>query len=204
MSIPAFDDFNRADGGLGANWTTVTTTVGPAIVGNLVQDSNSGGAFSNAIYTADALWPDNQYAKVTILTLLTDTGRVGGVILRGIATARTGYEFWLRGPLGPTATVEIYKFTAGVSSLLATTGATLTVASTDVFKGSVVSNTLTAYLNDTPILTCSDATYLSGRPGILVNSSVNVTFAQIDTFEAGEVGTTITGLGRRHMGFIYT
>jgi hypothetical protein len=61
-----FDDFNRADGGLGANWTTITGTGAPQIVGNLVQPVAVGGATgSQSLYTA-ITWPNTQYARCRV------------------------------------------------------------------------------------------------------------------------------------------
>ncbi len=63
MALPATDSFNRADGGLGANWGN-GVGVDLRITGNRVEGSTSDQNASQ-IWVADAPSP-NQYAKVTL------------------------------------------------------------------------------------------------------------------------------------------
>ena len=202
----ASDDFNRADGGLGANWTTITGALVPQIVSNQVQLPSVGGAIgAQALYTA-ITWPANQYAKCRVITLNTSNGRSAHVILRGTTAARTQYECLVQGPLGATCTLRIDRLVAGALTNLAITGANQTVNSGDVLMGTIVGSTIRLYINDVLKLEASNGTHTSGTPGLVLYSSTGlVTDSQLDDWEGGEAGTTVlTGFGRRHRGFIYT
>jgi hypothetical protein len=192
MALPVVDDFNRADGGLGANWTTVTGFTAPAIVSQLVQET-AGGTTGLAIYTGDT-FPDNQYASITITAVVTSTTRSAGVTLRGVTTERTQYECQVAGPLGATATLTIYRINAGSVTSLITSGAIETVNSGDILKGSVLGSTVKLYINENERLSVVDGSPIaSGKPGIELNAIGAGSDVQIDNFQAGEVGTT-TGL----------
>jgi hypothetical protein len=137
--VLATDDFNRADAGLGANWTTITTSSDPQIRSNVVEDLAVAGASANALYTGIS-WPDDQYASLTILTLNTGNLREASVWLRTITAAVTGYVCTANGPLGASVQLRIRRFNAGAATAGADSGATETVASTNVMKCTVVNS----------------------------------------------------------------
>src|SRR5215213_5703575 len=58
------DTFNRADGGLGPNWTVIDST--PRIVNGHVEEAFAGDGWDSIpIYTAIA-WPADQYSEVAV------------------------------------------------------------------------------------------------------------------------------------------
>jgi hypothetical protein len=87
--VSVTDDFNRANGGLGANWTTVTGLGAPLIAGNLV--SYLTAAAWQAAYYSGATFTANQYAAAW-------NGSPAspgiGVMVRQSASDKSCYRLW--------------------------------------------------------------------------------------------------------------
>ena len=83
------DDFNRANGGLGANWTAITDNNAPVI---LTNQAHGTGGYSGARWSADA-FANNQFA--TCYFGGTDQTRVGPRV-RVAANANTYYGVQLQ------------------------------------------------------------------------------------------------------------
>ncbi len=192
----ASDDFNRADSGLGANWTTVTTGGNPTILSNEVRDTSVGGATSLAVYSA-ITWPDDQYAQIKVVAATSNTRSVG-LILRGATAARTDYECQVIGPLGATTTLTIYRLVAGAATALVGGTAVYTVAAGDTAYCEIRGYDLTMKINGVTQLgpfTDTDVTKVaSGSAGIEVNAGTGaVTDALLDNFAGGDFATTCRG-----------
>jgi hypothetical protein len=185
MALPATDDFGRANGGLGANWTTAGSAMSaPQIATNQVQVF-AVGSDSGAIWNADA-FPNDQYAKVTLKTLNTDNGRCVGVQLRTNSGTNDGYQCVARGPFGATTPIEIRDAYTVIAS------GTAVVAANDVLLGNVVGTTITLYINGVQRLQTTDATWTAGSAGVyLFVDSGAASDAVLDDFEAGS-GTGLT------------
>lgn len=76
-ALPAVDTFNRTDGGLGANWTTVSGLTGHNVSSNGVRGGGAGR--QGSLWSADTFGND-QYAQLVIAT---NNANYAGVILRG-------------------------------------------------------------------------------------------------------------------------
>lgn len=184
----ASDDFNRAGGGLGSNWTTVTGFANPQIVGNLVQPNAVGGSGSLALYTGFTLWPNDQYSEIKVITASTSTTREVDAIVRGRTTGRTQYECKLQGPIGASTTLGIWKYINGVNTNLASTGASALVASGDIMRCEAVGNRIRLYLNGVQKLEVFNSHIPSGIPGILLFTSAGTTAeSQLDNWAAGSI-----------------
>ena len=150
------DNFARANGGLGANWTTVDGTC--TINNNLVVFTAGSSTFGLCNYTAVS-FSNDQYAEVTMEGGLT-SGQLGGVGVRqGSTVPLTGY-FLYCGHSFTLLTREI----AGVNSTLATTAGCF---AGDVMKLSVSGTTVTSYKNGIIQAQVTDNTIASGVPAIL-------------------------------------
>jgi len=192
MAILGTESFSGT-GDLGANWTVVTGFDMPQQTGGICQPLTSNvNCF--AVYSAVA-WPDDQYAKCKVVTVNTDIGKENNILLRFSTSARTGYEYKVRGPLGTTsATLDIYRFNAGAATQLATLGSQ-TVNSGDILKGTAIGTTLKLYINDVEKLSVSDGSPItSGKAGIGPFSNTSITDAQSDDWEGGDFSGAITGL----------
>ena len=165
----ASDDFNRANGALGANWTTFGSA--PQIVSNTVRGTS--GSNNRALYTA-AAFEDDQYSEMEVRS--TDSGHFQGVIVRGNAAAQTGYVAYARQSAGNKVTLFILTGGGEATGIDGDEGAAGNWTVGDVVRLGIVGNQLTVYRNGTPVLgPTTDSNIASGTPGIdLVNNNTSV------------------------------
>ncbi len=188
MSVLATDNFNRADGGLGTNWTTVTSSGAPQISTNVVR-STAVGTDSMSYYNATSA-PNDQYASSAVVTATTSS--VGnGPIVRTDSGTKTFYVAYVTGPLDATAKIFLSKFTSGTSVNI--TNGTFTVAANDVLKLEVIGTNLSVYLNGVlKIGPTSDGAISTGQFGIQVFADAGTTAdSQLDNWEGGDTGSVI-------------
>lgn len=190
MTVLASDNFNRADGGLGANWTTISGNNNPLIVSNKVQASASGALNSAAFYNA-VTWPNDQYSQVKIDTnagTLRKLGCICRATLGGLAD--TYYIGYMVGPttVGGTAeaSVNLRKTTAGVTATLAT-ATTITAVIGDIVRLEVSATNVKIFVGGQERLSATDALILSGAAGIVIASNINpVNSVILDDWEGGD------------------
>jgi Putative esterase len=185
MRYTARDDFNRADGSLGPNWTADPLWGdGASIAGNQVVSSlSNGGAL---FWTAAAFSPD-QFSQIRI------SGAIGdwvGVSVRGKISPAQGYWLVVRAD-----GAHLYAFVSGTFYELVhdvtgwSTGDTLRLE-----VRTVAANTarLTVYRNGSTLFEHQDASHFiaSGQPGIGLFATTAVSF---DDWRGGEVnGAPVT------------
>jgi hypothetical protein len=188
----ASDNFNRANGGLGANWTTVTGTDAPTITSASLRDPATGGTDAEAFYNAVS-FPADQWAQVNTLKAITATSRGVGVLLRNdTGGARTHYRVMAEGPFGTTATVAIQKHVSGSFTSLAST--TTTVNQGDTLYGEVQGSTIVAKVNGTQVLSTTDTSITSGAAGVVVFVDTGTTAdAIVDDWFAGNFAAPPAG-----------
>jgi hypothetical protein len=194
----ATDNFNRADGGLGANWTdwayTQHGTTSLVIVSNQAeQGGNPGFAF----WDADA-FADDQSSEVTLIAP-DDAGDLGiGVVVR----ANNGGSID-----GYIATVSptygtIYSVVANSKTLIL--NPSLTAAPGDSLRCEAEGTTLRHIVNDIEIDSVTDANVPSGSAGICGFNFGGATGTEMDDWEGGDLGAPAAGqpmsLRRRHLG----
>lgn len=189
MAIPVLDNFNRANGGLGANWTTQTSRSAPQIVGNLVEASAVGAATDSASHwNADAFNAD-QFAQIQIAAINTDVNKAVGVMVRSAAAAQTYYKLTAKGPIG-LSLCELTKTIAGVNTTLATGTEVFSVG--DLLRLTVTGTTLVATRNGAPFMQTTDSGIATGQPGIYMFCGTGVlTDSQLDNFNADNVASTV-------------
>lgn len=100
------DNFNRADGGLGANWGAVGSDNMPTISGNTVI----GNTYNEARWVANS-FANNQFSQAKILTLY------AGVSVRMSASQRTYYVALVDGDVDPGGLL-LYKIVNGAPTAL--------------------------------------------------------------------------------------
>jgi hypothetical protein len=173
MALPATDDFNRADGGLGANWTTQLNAL--AIVSNQAQGSVSDNCC--AFWNADSFSAD-QYSQFTCR----GSGYRGpGVRCTDTGAGSDGY-FTSQAP-GDAG--GIYKLVNGSFTRIGDTGGV--AADGDVLRLEVDGTDLSVYKNAFLIGSLSDASLSSGSAGVLVYQSAG----QLDDWEGGNLGAPV-------------
>lgn len=200
MALPATFSFTGTDGtALSAtgSWGAYGASHNEAqIVTNACRCQAVGTDSANG-WTADAP-AANQYGKLKLLTLNTNTQRAAGVMVRcattGGGASLSGYIGMVRGPFGATTPLEIWKFTSGSQATL-TTG-TAVVAANDILKVEATgSGTINVYINDVLKLTTTDASspFASGGGGIYVFTDSGATSdSVVDDYEIGNIATGAT------------
>lgn len=180
------DDFNRANGNLGSNWTDLFIANSAQISSNqLVGNYNNSWA---AYYSAGTLGND-QYSKIQITTV--PTGSQGfGVAVRcsgGVGT-ETYYAF---GCSASSSSIE--KFVSGTFTLLKGSIAT-TFSVGDYIEVRVSGTTISGYKNGVFVDSATDSSISSGKAGVwgyLVGGTG-------DSWEGGDLTTVTTVLYRRN------
>jgi hypothetical protein len=188
-AIEASDNFNRANGGLGGNWTTVAGTNAPEIINNRVQVSSAANGHLHSAYWSADTFSSNHYAQGKFPN--TASGCCGPALAVRLA-ASSGYILWR----GNSATnVSIWRMDSSTSWSMLTSSGSLTIANTDVWRLEALGATLRGYQNGNLVIEATDATYTGGSPGIWLYYSSN----QLDDWAGGDidgftVGGTVTGL----------
>jgi hypothetical protein len=175
-TVSVSDDFDRADGGLGSNWTTVAGTAAPVISGGAVV-AGVAGELNSAYWSADAFGGD-QFAQASL------PASSGGNFGPGIAvrlSGSTGYVLWYGNSPG---TVSIWRMdAAGSWAQLGQSGSLSVSPSSDVWRIEAVGSTISGYQNGNLVVQVTDSTYSSGSPGVWLYYSGN----QIAAWSGGDV-----------------
>ena len=168
------DNFNRANGGLGANWTTDSGFAALTIVSNTCK-GGGGGVHNVGFYTAGGTIAADQYAQIKVM----NTAGFIGPVLRGDGT-NTFYVCYYN-----AGTATIYKWITGNPTQIGS-GSTITPAVNDVIYFEVVGSALTFKVNGTTVATATDSSITAaGYTGI----SIYDTTGAVDDFEGGAVGS---------------
>jgi hypothetical protein len=176
------DDFNRADGGLGSNWTSDPQWGDSASVteNRVAAPTFNGGAY---LWTANRFGED-QYSQIKL------TGTIGdwsGVAVRGRVSPGQGYWMAIK-----SDGAYLYSFLSGQFDLLAhdatvwATGDTLRLEVRTVEPNLA---RLTVYRNGSVLFTHDDAAHFieSGHPGIGLYASTDLS---LDDWEGGTLTST--------------
>ncbi len=184
MGVLATDDFNRANGGLGANWTTATSSGAPQIDTNVVR-TNVVATDSRAYYNAVS-FPNDQYSQIVVVAITSNTGAVSAATRVDSGTL-SSYMARGTGPTGASAVLAIDKYTSGV--FVTITSATKTINVSDVIKMESNGTSQTAYINGVAQLgPTSDSANTAGKAGVFVFVDVgNAVDAELDTWEGGDL-----------------
>ena len=155
MAILAVDNFQRANGPLGANWTAQT---GNAL--SISSDTVIGAAgFVSSYYNATTP-PANQFGQLTLVTAPTGSDFWGPTLRMTASSTSVGYMFY-----AAATQYGIWIATGtGAGSVLATFSQQ--PVNGDIIKGVISGTTLKMYVNGISIITYSDSTYSSGSAGI--------------------------------------
>jgi hypothetical protein len=169
------DDFNRADGGLGGNWTRITGgTSGdaPVIASNKAQGF---GNLSGALRSAES-FANDQSASVEAQASLPSGGWIGAVVRGNLAgtvgdNIYVGIYFFT----DPSYVMQLYKRVTGSFTQLTNLlggGDTIglgssPVAAGTVFKVDATGTTITFSKDGVAQIQATDSAHASGAPGIM-------------------------------------
>lgn len=166
------DNFDRADGGLGPDWTAVYGA--PFTITANAAQPNDGGE-SCAAYTASTFGAD-QFARITVGAL--SAGTWVGVAVRANPQDGSGYIFYVDSS-------SSYLFHTPSFDVLGTHDVVFVPGT--VVELESVGQTLTARINGQNVLTATDSRLSSGQPGIAAFGSGASTIA---SWTAEDVGDT--------------
>lgn len=175
-TLTVTDDFNRANGGLGSNWSRMAT--GPMGTGTLIVDTNEVVSSVNnvdGVSYYNGTFANDQFAQVT----LGSSPSYAGVVVR-MTSAGNGYALRCYN----SAICFIQKITGGNDSTLGVNFTGLDVANKPI-KLTASGSTLEFFVNGVSQGTRTDSTYSSGYPGITATS--NYTGAGPDSFVGGDL-----------------
>jgi hypothetical protein len=177
----ASDNFNRANGGLGSNWTQVWT------FGSLGVLNDAVGSDGVAFWAGSGSFTDDQFSQVTVTTVLSGGTQGAGVRLSGTSFGTAKGYFCGSASSNVAGRYCLFKINSD-STFTVITDATgnPTVANGDSIKLSVT------FSGGTNTLTCSrNGTNLTGLVGI-TDSSIGsggkpgfATGTAIDDWSAG-------------------
>jgi hypothetical protein len=183
------DNFNRANGGLGANWTAAGGFSGMAIVSNQVQAGVSATQVESA-YTGAALSTINQSVQVKHVAHEA-VSVINLNLITGTGASRNGYIgqfFWI------SDLFRIIRIDAGVESSPLATAAMGTISNGDtLYFERGASGVLKLKVNGATVLSYTDTTYASvWLPAIGGYADTDAVI--IDDFLAQDLATGLNGL----------
>ena len=156
----ASDNFNRADGGLGPNWTA-TADGGMAIASQPV--AGTAGATTGDMWTADTFASD-QFSAVQVTSTQLSGGQWVGPAVRLQDSGQNGYlgiYYWNNG----SPELVLYKRTSGSWSQLGSPYSTGPLAAGTQLELMAVGGTISFLVNGVQDLSVTDTSFTGGRAG---------------------------------------
>ncbi len=178
LALPATDAFTGANNDpLSGNWTG--TVGGFQIISNKASGTNGGG-FSISRWTGDS-FTDDQYAQAV---LNQDSANASGPAVRADASGN-GYVVSCFGFGANNCSIQDISSNGTVNTGLSGCAANWSASVGDTIKLSAVSTTISAYVNGsgTPIDSCTNSAYSTGRPGVFAYLT-----GSLDDFQADNIG----------------
>jgi hypothetical protein len=170
----SFDNFNRANGGIGSSWTVQQN--GLNVSSNQVIGTTSGG--SNSAYWSTNSFSGTQFAEATITGLNGTTDYPGVTVLASSSGTNSNYYDCVEN------STNIYLQRVQTGSTTNLTSAASTGNPGDVLRlEAAPGGALTCYKNGVATLTATDTTFSSGSPGLLISGSV----ATMDNWSGGNL-----------------
>lgn len=176
MPVIATDNFNRANGAPGANWTAVKNAL------TITSNTIAANALADDVlmYWSANSFPATQYAELT-LSVVGAGARVGPAVR--VSSGPTGIFM-----SALSTNIVIRKVLSGTFSNLTTV--TVTVAAGDILRAEANGSEFVFYRNGSPIYSTqiTDAALQTGSSGI--GGFGNDLSTTGDTWEGGEISST--------------
>ncbi len=181
-AVAASDDFNRADGGLGPNWTAISdgtmTISSQAVIG-------AAGATTGDIRTAET-YPSDQYSQIAVTATQLTGGQWIGAAVRLQAGGQNGYlgiYYWNFG----SPQLMLYKRTGGSWTQLGGAYSPGPLAAGTQLEVTAVASTVSFLANGVQRLAVTDSTFTGGAPGIMAYGD-----GEADNWSGGSDGGTVS------------
>ena len=174
------DDFNRADGAMGSNWTTAPTFGAMQVFSNQARADAAGRCVAHVAASAVTFADDQQITATFTTVALND--RVG-LAVRVNPTTGGGYYFFV-----DTAARGLSYYDGSTYTDLTTVPERFTASSGDVFRLRAVGTTIEVIKNGSTIVTKTDSSATSGQPAITYQFD-NTRASRIDNVTAEDVSS---------------
>ncbi len=176
------DNFDRADGGLGSNWTTVSGTAAPKIVSNNLRVGTANAV--NSAYWSASTFGSDQFAQAS---LPNSSGAQYGPGIAVRLSSTEGYFLWYG---NSSNTVSLWRMDNSSGWTQLQQSGPLTVSpSSDVWMIQAVGSTISGYQNGKLVVQATDTKITSGSPGVWLYYPSD----QIDNWSGGDVATYTVG-----------
>jgi hypothetical protein len=149
------DNFNRANGGVGSDWTTLTGMSGLNVISNEVNAAGLPSAGAH-VATATATFAADHETEC-VITAFNEFDRAGP------AVRLNGDDGYIARALSSTF-IQLFRMDGATLTDIGTGGGAYVVG--DTIRIRAEGTTITVYANDVEILTATDATHSSGQPGL--------------------------------------
>ena len=188
----ASDNFNRADGGLGSNWTTVSGLGAPAIVSNRVQ--NSGGAVGAIWSGAGSFDSTKQFASIELTDISEENNQVA-VWIHAVPATGVGY-LGVANFNAFAGEVDFIIYEMPGFNLVASSGAGFSYSIGDIYALSRDGDgILEMKQNGITRASNTDTTITGGKPGVYSVGGDFGSTSGFDNWEGGDANALITGTG---------
>ena len=180
----ASDNFTRADGSLGANWTMNPGSAGSLqIASHKAEPSTTAGTCGN--YYSASTFNNDQYSEIAIATLV-DSNSFTDAFVRQDAATNTHYGPSFSGGAGSVHTVGLYQVISGAVKQLGS-NTTLTPQLGDKIRVSAVGTDISFFQNEHLLLQETDSGIASGYPALVAANSTAIANSQISLWTGGNV-----------------
>ena len=163
----AADDFNRADGGLGSNWTAVSSG-GLAISSQVAVGTSSGGETGDT--WTGSTFGSNQFSQITLTSAQLSGGQWIAAVVRAQTNGQTGYAglyFWNYG----NPELMLFKRTSGNWAQLGGVYSSGALPAGTQLQVQAVGSTISFIENGVQRLSVTDTGITAGAPGIMANGT---------------------------------
>ena len=191
-ATPASDNFNRADGALGANWTAISDGAmaisSQAVIG-------TAGATTGDIWTATTFASD-QYSQIQVTSTPLSGGQWVAAAVRVQGSGQNAYAglyYWNFG----SPELMLFKRSGGAWAQLGSTYSSGVLPAGTQLEVSAVGSTISFLQNGVQRISVTDSSFTGGAPGIIAygNSTAdNWAGANATSGTTYSVGGTVSGL----------
>ena len=185
----ASDNFSRADGPLGANWTDISDGAMAISSGTVI---GTAGRVTGDVWNANTFASD-QFSQIQLTSAQLTGGQWVGPAVRVQNSGQDGYVgfyYWNNG----SPELMLYKRASGSFDQLGSTYNSGPLAAGTQLQLEAVGSRISLLLNGAQVISASDSSITGGAPGIMAYGS-----AQAGSWSGGDVvsypiGGTVTGL----------
>ena len=190
LATTGSDDFNRADGSLGPNWTDISD--GGLAITSQAAAGTAGSGVSGDIRTGES-YAGDQYSQVEVTSTQLTGGQWIGPMVRaqnGGQNAYVGIYYWNNG----SPDLMVFRRSGGNWTQLGGTYSSGPLAAGTQLQLKAVGSTISFLANGVQRITATDASLSGGAPGIISFGT-----GQVDNWSGGSVvtysvGGTVSGL----------